>query len=307
MRRKLCYLIIIILLPYIVTVFINGPGMTVSSQVDGVYVAVKLEDEEQITMPLEEYCIGLLAKAIPLDYEKEALKAQAVLIRTDVYRQLQENGSSTVFEEDYWSQTEMEDAWGMKYASYYHKLEEVWNATEGQVLYYGEDLAYAPYFRLSNGSTRDGAEVMGSEEYPYLKMVDCPLDLESEEQLRIQTLAELDAEITELDSAGYVLSVRVGQETVSGEEFRTAYDLDSSCFTLQNYDGRLRITTRGVGHGLGMSQYTANRMAEDGDTYEEILEYFFAGTQLREVTDIVLMEETTGETAEILLNEEKNI
>ena len=55
----------------------------------------------------------------------------------------------------------------------------------------------------------------------------------------------------------------------------------------QKYEGTLRITTRGVGHGLGMSQYTAGKMAEEGSTFEEILIYFFPGTALQEVAQIV--------------------
>ena len=43
----------------------------------------------------------------------------------------------------------------------------------------------------------------------------------------------------------------------------------------------MRITTRGVGHGLGMSQYTAGKMAEEGSTFEEILIYFFPGRRFR--------------------------
>ena len=78
---------------------------------------------------------------------------------------------------------------------------------------------------------------------------------------------------------------------MSGEEFRNAYDLDSACFTLQDYDGKLRVTTRGAGHGLGMSQYTANRMAKGGKDYKEILEYFFPGTEIKEVTEILKIAE----------------
>lgn len=79
----------------------------------------------------------------------------------------------------------------------------------------------------------------------------------------------------------------MGKETVSGEEFRNTYGLASSCFTLQNYNGKLRITTRGVGHGIGMSQYTANHMGKKGKKCEEILNYFFKDTELKEVTQIV--------------------
>lgn len=291
MRQRLkkfaCYLVIIILLPYVITVFLNGPSITVYSHVDSTYIRVKSGDKE-VKMPIEEYCMGVLAKEIPASYEKEALKAQSILVRTDVYKKIKESGSNTVLEGEFWSQSQMEDAWGSKYSKYYRKMEDAWTETEGQVLLYGEELALTPFFRLSNGCTRDGKEVLGTEEYPYLKIVECPLDIESSKQIQTVTIEDIDAEITAQDTAGYVLNVRVGQENISGEEFRNTYQLASGCFTLQRYNGEIRITTRGIGHGLGMSQYTANHMAKDGKTYEEILEYFFEGTEIKEVAEILL-------------------
>ena len=70
----------------------------------------------------------------------------------------------------------------------------------------------------------------GSEEYPYLKIVECPLDIEAKKQIQTITTEDLDAEITALDTAGYVMNVRVGEENWSGEEFRNTYNLASSCF-----------------------------------------------------------------------------
>ncbi len=286
LKRFMCYLIIIVLLPYIVTVFINGAGEVSSSNVDGIYVKVKT-DAGTADMPIEEYCIGILAKEIPADYKKEALKAQSILIRTDVYEKLQSGGRDTVLEQDFWTRAQMEEAWGaVKTASNYARLQSAWQDTEGQIVTYEGKPAKTSFFRLSNGSTRDGKEVLG-EEYPYLKIVECPLDIEAPEQIQTVTVDDIDAEITACDTAGYVLTVRVGNESVSGEEFRNNYHLDSSCFTLQKYNGKLRITTRGIGHGLGMSQYTANEMAKDGADAAAILEYFFGGTELKEVASIV--------------------
>lgn len=287
LKRLGSYLIIIVLLPYVITVFLNGPAVTTSAGADEGVIMVEHEGKET-EMSIEEYCIGRLAKEIPVSYEKEALKAQAVLVRTTVYGQILEAGSSTVLPDEIWTTDEMRKQWGAgKYSANYDKLKSAWEQTDGQVLMYGDKPANVPYCRLTNGNTRDGAEVLGSEEYPYLKIKECPLDIESKEQMRTIILDEMDVEVTGTDTAGYVLSVRAGEETVSGEEFRKTYGLASSCFTLQNYDGKLRITTRGVGHGLGMSQYTADRMAESGSTFDEILVYFFEGTELKEVTDIV--------------------
>lgn len=291
MLRKIkqigCYISIILLLPYIITVFLNGPNTAVNANVEGTYVLVE-NDGTQIEMSLEEYCIGKLAKEIPIDYEEEALKAQAVIVRTAVYKKIKEAGSSIVLEDEFWTAQEMKEQWNSAaYARNYKRLEEAWQETEGQVLLYEEELANAPFCRLTNGSTRDGKEVLGGE-YPYLKIKECPLDIESTEQIQTVIVDEMDVEILDSDTAGYITSVRVGQETVSGEEFRNTYALASSSFTIQKYDGKLRITSRGVGHGLGLSQYTANEMAKEGEEYRDILQYFFEGTELREVADIVM-------------------
>lgn len=291
MRNRLkkigCYLIIIVLLPYIVTVFMNGPAIPTDTTVDTTYVKVKKDDTE-LELPLEEYCIGRMAKEIPADYEEEALKAQAVIVRTSVYKSIKEGGTQVVLEDDFWTEEEMRQQWGSSYSGHYRKMQNAWNDTEGQVVMYGENLANTPFTRLTNGNTRDGKEVLGSEDYPYLKIKDCPLDIEAAEQIQTVTVDDMDAEATAMDTAGYVTSVRVGQETVNGEEFRQTYGLASSCFILQKYDGKLRITTRGVGHGLGLSQYTANEMAKEGKDVSEILQYFFEGTEIKEVAEIVI-------------------
>ena len=76
-----CWLLIIVLLPYIITVFINGPKVITASKADETMVKIKKNGK----MPVEEYCIGVLARDMPADYEKEALNAQAVLIRTQIF------------------------------------------------------------------------------------------------------------------------------------------------------------------------------------------------------------------------------
>ncbi len=286
LKQVLSYVLIIILLPYIITVFLSGPSVATGAKVDGTYVKVQVEQDTQLELSLEEYGIGILAKVIPADYEEEALKAQAVLVRTSIYRSIHENGTDVVLTEKFWTRDDMENAWAGEYSKNYNRLKKAWSDTKEQVLLYEDELATTSYFRLSNGNTRDGREALG-EEYPYLKIVDCPEDIESVEQIQTTTIDDIDAEVTTCDTAGYVLKVRVGEETVSGEEFRQNYHLASSCFSLQKYEGKVRITTRGVGHGVGMSQYAANEMAKAGNDYAEILEYFFAGTDLREVVDIV--------------------
>ncbi len=126
---------------------------------------------------------------------------------------------------------------------------------------------------------------MEREEYPYLKSWNAPGGLNAENEIQTVILEvkseqkgeneettgieTMDVEIQETDSVGYVLKIRVGDKVMSGEEFRNKYHLASSCFMLQPYNGKLRVTTRGAGHGIGMSQYTANEMAKKKQDIEK--------------------------------------
>jgi stage II sporulation protein D len=77
------------------------------------------------------------------------------------------------------------------------------------------------------------------------------------------------------DQMGYIIQADIGGATLSGEELRTALSLPSSCFYCKEVDGQVRIVTKGVGHGVGMSQFGANSMAAQGKDYREILETYF--------------------------------
>ena len=83
-----------------------------------------------------------------------------------------------------------------------------------------------------------------------------------------------------LTASGYVASLPVCGQTVSGAALRRALGLRSACFTLRYQDGGFCITTRGYGHGVGLSQWGAKALAEQGQGYADILAHYFPGTQL---------------------------
>ena len=269
-KLKKCFaiLIIIVSLPYIITLFINGKGVAINKNIN---------EKEEL---LKQYCLGLLAKEVSSDYEQEMLKVQAILVRTTVYQQVEEQGTEFLAQAHSESSGDIEKSW-------YQKLEKAWDETEGQVVTHEDKLALVPFHQVSNGKTRNGEEVLGSSEYPYLQIKECPQDVEAPNQMKSQFVPVKGVKVTEYDSAGYAMSVQVGEETCTGENFRSAYGLDSSCFEVQEFEENTRIITKGVGHGLGLSQYTANEMAKEGKSYKEILEYFFQGTEIREVAEIL--------------------
>ena len=304
--------VFLFLVPYIITVFMNGSHIKKDTNSSLKQVKVQSGNSWK-KVPLEEYFIGILAKEIDVAYEEEALKAQAILTRTNIYREISEN-KETIFPGEYMTYREMEKAWGKQEAQEIRKrLQKVMEETDEKIVMYEGKPALAPFHRLSNGSTRDGTEVFGNDSYPYLRKKDCPKDVESKLELQTLTLtyeevkeycrpfllavdkkeserkftAE-DFEITKVDSSGYVIKIRIGGNIYSGEKFREALDLPSGCFMLQDQEGSLKITTKGVGHGVGMSQYTANEMAKEGKNCEEILSYFFEGTERRQVAEILL-------------------
>lgn len=309
------FVLILLLLPYVITVFMHGTEMKAGGIESGNFVKVSFEKEdgeEQIKeVAWEDYFLGIFAREIPQKCEPEFLKAQAVLIRTKIY-QILDTSEEKVLTERYLTPEEVKKKLeSAEYQITYEDLEAAMRDTQNQVLYYQDTYAWVPFHQSSNGMTRSAQEVLGTDQYPYLVMKECPLDKEAEDEMQITTyeykevqskckaflvaVEESEADITyefsdfeilSYDSAGYVSEMKIGETVCTGDQFRDALNLASSAFSLKDADGRLRITTIGKGHGLGMSQWTANEMAKEGKSYEEILQYFFEGTNLTDGGEI---------------------
>ena len=306
------FLMILILLPYIVTVFVNGADVKESDGGD-FYVKVRIPDTEEADgvteMKWTDYLAGILAEEVSEDCQTETMKAQAVLIRTQIYRTL-ENSEDKILADSYLSREEMEDKWGAEnYGKYYEKYIRAVEETDDTVVMYNDTYAWTPFHQSSNGMTRSAAEVLGSNDYPYIAVRECPLDKEAAKEIQTFTFSYVDIqklcrdflvaeqdgekaaqgyafedfEIKAYDSAGYVSELRIGNTVCTGDQFRDALSLPSSAFSFsEDGDDRVKITTTGKGHGMGMSIWTADQMAKEGKTYEEILAFFFEGTELRD-------------------------
>lgn len=309
------FLLILLLLPYIVSVFLNGNEMKKISrrEEDESWIQViksgQEGEEKEEELEWTALLMGILAEEMPETYEPEALKAQAIIIRTALYEELEqtENKMLTV---SYMDREEMEKRWNMSdYTVNYNIYKAAVETTDDMVLLFQDDYAWVPYHRSSSGFTRSAAEVIGSDGFPYIAVKECPADQDADEQVQVNSyeygqiqqlcreflVAEdkekaesgygfSDFEILALDSAGYVKEMRIGSTVCTGDQFRDALSLASSAFTLSEGEECLKITTTGNGHGLGMSQWTANEMAKEGKTCEEILQFFYEGTVIN--TDI---------------------
>lgn len=85
----------------------------------------------------------------------------------------------------------------------------------------------------------------------------------------------------ERDSASYVLTMQLPGQKITGEDFKEVFSLNSTCFSVKEVDGQVRIVTKGYGQGYGMSQFGANEMAKDGSSYEQILKYYYDGIEIQ--------------------------
>lgn len=299
--RLLTLVIAVILLPLFLTIILQRMKLE-----DVIYGEQDLwaDTEEPIphkteqTTDTEQKIIGILAKEIRADAGDEAILAQSVIVRTSLYDAWEKQTDEPVG----LTEEEMRALWGEDYPEIRQRLEVCTALTKDEVLMWEGDFAYTPYHAMSAGMTRDISTLYEEADMPYLTQISCVEDATAEGSLCVTSMkledfiekcreefdkAEIkdvsDIAVLSRDEAGYVIELKIGNIEVSGEEFRNRIGLHSACFTLTELDGQIRIVTRGFGHGLGLSQYTAECMAKKGAGYREILAYFYPGTEVKKV------------------------
>lgn len=301
-KKITAVLLLLFLTPYLISSFFSSDRIPISQNKnfaeDTGSIVIEIKEGAGIRrIPLENYILGVLPEVIPITYESEALKAQAVLLRTQLIWEYEEKGSIQEKEGASWlSEERMKTLWGESFESNYGKLTQAVNDTRGLYLSYDGRPILASYFRVSAGNTRNAAEAFGNGAYPYLCRAECERDCTAEDYLfqkEIETSEfcgklnirkeELSSMKLAVDTAGYCTlvsfdgqSVQAEDKTVlNGEQFRTLFELPSSCFEIKIERNKVHITVKGIGHGLGMSQFAANEMAKTGADFMTILSYFF--------------------------------
>ncbi|WP_127533493.1 stage II sporulation protein D [Paenibacillus kobensis] len=260
------------------------------------------------TVPLEIYVRGVLAGEMPVDFELEALKAQAVAARTYIVRRLASKDKSgvpggkadvtdTVDHQVYIPLKKLIDKWpaGPEREAALGKLERAVQETKGMVLTYEGAPIEAAFFSTSNGYT-ENADEYWQLSLPYLQSVASPWDKNisprykqtvemSEKELYRRLGAKDDGKpprILETTEGHRIKEIVVGGETFTGREVREKLDLASSQFEWTIQGGTATITTYGLGHGIGMSQWGANGMAKEGATAKQILLHYYTGVKVEQ-------------------------
>lgn len=272
-----------------------------------VQVAVYRNQQKKIeTVPMEEYVTGVVASEMNASFEVEALKAQALAARTFIVQRMLSGSkknnadvTDTVSDQVYKGKEELKKTWGKDYEKNLKKIEEAVSKTAGQVLTYEGNPITAQFFSTSNGYTENAADYWGRD-YPYLKSVDSPWDQASPKFASEQTFTVDDfqnrlgvkvltdgkvGDIKERTEGKRVKDVEFQGKTLTGKEVREKLDLRSSDFTWKQQGSNIIVTTKGFGHGVGMSQYGANGMAKEGKSYTDIVAHYYKGIEIKTLND----------------------
>ncbi len=277
---------------------------TVDKDEDSVIVLNTKTNKTQ-KMTVKEYIFGVVAAEMPITYEDEAIKAQAVAAHTFLlYRKAQNSDkayditvdSST--DQAFLSKTELQKKWADKTDEYTKKLNSLISEVDGIYVCYNSKPILAAYHAISSGKTESCENVWGAS-LSYLTSVESIGDLLSPDYLSSVTVsledfkkefkdkcslpdkAEKYIEKISRSQCGTVTSIVIGGKTFKGSDVRSAFSLRSSNFDVSVKDNNFVFTVRGYGHGVGMSQFGANYMAQQGNTFGEILCWYYKGCEIR--------------------------
>lgn len=276
------------------------------------YKVLDMASGQVVEVSVRDYVIGAVCAEMPASFHEEALKAQAVAAHTYAERQRireRNNPSADLMGADfsndtskyqgYFTEDQARQYFGESFEESYKKISAAADEVLPYIITYEDEPIVAAFHSMSTGTTESAENAWGAAA-PYLVPVDSSYDTKAPgymEEVRLtrdvlrQKLEtafpgivlgeDLPSWIAaeESSGSGTVLRARAGDRSVSGNELRQALALRSACFDVR-YEGEEAVfTTRGYGHGVGMSQYGADYMAQEGKTWREILEHYYPGAE----------------------------
>jgi stage II sporulation protein D len=271
------------------------------------------ETNEIREVPLEDYVKSVVSGEMPVSFDIEALKAQAVAARTFVLNKMlnpcpEANGGhvcDTTHCQVYIDKDVRLELWKDEGEEYWNKISTAVEETNKMVLAYKDEIVrYPQFFSTSSGMTENAEDVFSShvdylvsteskgEEIAPKYKTEFPFKI-TEFVDKINTVypnaglssgnINNDLEIVSRSEAGGVKEMRLGQEKIRGLDFRLALGLSSTNFEITITDEEIIFNCTGYGHGVGMSQWGANVMAKEGSVYDEILKHYYTGIDIKEI------------------------
>ena len=305
MKKIIFFVLLVVFIPFFIVIIYKRNYKEIQlDYINTTFIRVKRLSNNQIEIiPLEEYIVGVLAGEMPIDFEFEALKAQAVASRTYALKRMEYNKDKdydvvdSVLNQVYLDDDYLHEAWGSNYIKNINKLRQVVNSTIDEYLTYNDETIDAMFFSTSNGYTEDSANVFGFTAQ-YLVSVESPWDKEVSSAYRTSKNINLDEfynklnipynknlniEIIKRSSTNRILLLKINNKEFKGTDIYSILSLKSTDFTIELKGNYVTITTIGYGHGVGMSQYGALGMAKKGYNYQEILNHYYHNTKLKKL------------------------
>ena len=302
MKKILLFLLLILFIPFMIVVLFVKDDEIKFEYIKTEYVRVKRKDNSIIKVPLEDYIVGVLAGEMPIDFEEEAFKAQAVAARSYVLIKMKENINNdydvvdTVQNQVYLDYVYLKNVWKNNYIKNINKLKKVVKDTKGQYLEYNGEIAQTMYFSTSTGVTENCKEIFGND-VPYLTSVDSkwdnisPLYETSQEynineffqKLNIPYSNVLNISYIKRTSTGRNIKLMINNNIYNASDIMQIFNIKSTFFDITKNNNVIKISSKGYGHGVGMSQYGAQAMALKKYKYNQILYHYYKNKKKKKI------------------------
>lgn len=306
MKKIMFLTLIIIVIPFVIVSLFDidkKKEIELNYESNMIIRVKRLSSSEIEYLPFEDYIVGVLAGEMPIYFEKEAFKAQAVAARSYALKKMEYNKDSeydvvdSVLNQVYLDNLYLIDAWGSEYVSNINKLREAVNETSLEYLEYNGEVVDALFFSTSNGYTENSSLVFNVD-LPYLQSVSSMWDSSTSSAFRSTKSMSLtsfysllgleysdtfDFKVLKRSSTNRILRLSINGQEFTGRELYDSLGLKSTDFSLEKDGDSVIINTVGYGHGVGMSQYGAQGMALEGYSYDEILSHYYVGTSIKKM------------------------
>lgn len=278
-------------------------------------ISVYIKNEDRVCdMDFSQYLKEVVSAEMPAEFHEEALRAQAIAARTYVINRVNAYKNSKTPEEHkgayictdsahckaWVSEERRKSLWpGEKADEYWKKISKAVDSTGNLIITYNDEPISAVFHSTSSGFTENASDVWGGD-VKYLVSVKSEGDenspkFKSEKIMSIDEFKKIAEEkipgvlwdkgiIGNISrtNAGGITKIEVGGVSIKGTDFRFMYDLRSTNIQFELTQAEIKMSVKGYGHGVGMSQYGANYLAQNGKNYEDILKTYYTGVNISE-------------------------
>ena len=310
MKKILLMTVVLLGIPFFVVFYFDFDNNTIKrKEIKFDYISNKIIRVMRVSknridrINLEDYVVGAVEGEMPAEFEKEALKAQAVASRSYALKKMNDNKNGsydvvdTTSNQVYMDEDDLKNKWGDKYDIYINKIRKAVKDTYLEYLEYNGKIANTMFFSTSNGYTED-SKVVFSEDLPYLRSVESKWDKKVNSNFYYETILnlkdfynilnikyndKLNVIILERSSSNRIVKLKINGVDFSGRDLYNKLKIRSTDFEIVQKGKKVLIKTCGYGHGVGMSQYGALGMARSGYKYTDILSHYYVGTKLKKI------------------------